>query len=255
MTEDGEPWTPIGQNDAISWVELNGLFRRRDLPAVERHLDWLAAHGVTCLRLMLEYVQVGHRWIERPAGRFPPEHGPALGRPFRLVRERGLRLLITPFDTFWTWLRWQHHPYNVANGGPLTSPSRILLCPETREAIKGRLAFAVERWGGSRGAVRLGPVERDPPGAVGGLLRRLGRIHRRSLGSMCGGSKPGSTGARHPQTVSLFGPELWWRPHMPLAASRCFATRTSISRPSTSTGRRHRRPARHGGGGARHGRA
>src|SRR3712207_3587607 len=58
MTEMGEPWTPIGQNDSISWIELKGLFRRRDLPAVEQHLGWLADHGVTCLRLMMEYAQV-----------------------------------------------------------------------------------------------------------------------------------------------------------------------------------------------------
>src|SRR5215207_8245245 len=63
ITEAGEPWTPVGHNDAISWVELKGLFRRRDLPDVERHLRWLADHGVTCLRLMKEYAQVRHRYF------------------------------------------------------------------------------------------------------------------------------------------------------------------------------------------------
>ena len=72
VTETGEPWTPVGQNDAISWDELAGLFRRRDLPAVEAHLRHLADHGVTCLRLMLEYAQVRNRYIERPLGRFVP---------------------------------------------------------------------------------------------------------------------------------------------------------------------------------------
>ena len=51
--ESGTAWTPIGQNDAITWPELAGLYRRRDLPGVERHLRWLKATGVTCLRLML----------------------------------------------------------------------------------------------------------------------------------------------------------------------------------------------------------
>ena len=72
MTEDGDSWTPIGQNDAITWPDLAGLFRRRDLPAVERHLRWLKAHGVTCLRLMLEYCQTEHRYLERPVGQFVP---------------------------------------------------------------------------------------------------------------------------------------------------------------------------------------
>ena len=41
QTETGEPWHPIGYNDAISWVDLNGLFRRRDLPGVERYWNAL----------------------------------------------------------------------------------------------------------------------------------------------------------------------------------------------------------------------
>ena len=216
MTDDGEPWTPIGQNDAISWVELNGLFRRRDLPGVERHLDWLSAHGVTCLRLMLEYMQIKHRWIERPAGRFPPSMVQLWDDLFALCEKRGLRLLITPFDTFWTWLRWQHHPYNVTNGGPLTSPSRILLCPETRELIKGRLTFAVERWGGS-GALfawdlwnEIHPAQSEECCSTWGEFIADLSEHVRRLETHL-------YGRTHPQTVSLFGPELWWRPELPLA--------------------------------------
>jgi mannan endo-1,4-beta-mannosidase len=72
VTETGEPWTPVGQNDAITWPELAGLFRGRDLPGVEAHLRRLADHGVTCLRLMLEYAQVRHRYFERPAGTAVP---------------------------------------------------------------------------------------------------------------------------------------------------------------------------------------
>ncbi len=42
MTEHGEAWTPIGQNYSVAWLELNGLYRRRNLVGVERHLRWLA---------------------------------------------------------------------------------------------------------------------------------------------------------------------------------------------------------------------
>ena len=68
FTDSGRPWTPIGQNDAITWPELAGLFRRRDIPAVEAHLRLLKDQGVTCLRLMLEYCQGEHRYFERPVG-------------------------------------------------------------------------------------------------------------------------------------------------------------------------------------------
>jgi mannan endo-1,4-beta-mannosidase len=214
-TETGEPWTPIGQNDAICWTELNGLFRRRDLPAVERHMRWLAAHGVTCLRLMLEYAHVRHRYFERPIGTFVPNMVRLWDDLFALAEKHRLRILLTPFDTFWTWRHWAWHPYNRKNGGTLDRASRILLCRETREAIKARLAFAVERWGGS-GALfawdlwnEIHPAQaEDSADAFGEFIHDLSR-HVRKLELRL-------YGRTHPQTVSLFGPELWWRPNMPL---------------------------------------
>ena len=136
VDDTGAPWTPIGQNDAISWVEFEGLFRRRNLPKVEQHLRWLKAHGVTCLRLMMEYAQVRHRYFEKPAGRFVPGMVQLWDDLFALCETVGLRILLTPVDTFWTWLHFRHHPWNQANGGPLRHPSEFLLSPETRLAIK-----------------------------------------------------------------------------------------------------------------------
>src|SRR5690348_5581405 len=147
--EAGAPWTPIGQNDAITWPELAGLYRRRDLPGVERHLRYLKESGVTCLRLMLEYCHREHRYLEKPVGRFVPAMVRLWDDLVALCKTVGLRLLLTPFDTFFTWNRWRQHPYNQANGGPCASRSSLLTCQATREAVKARLAFATRRWGGS----------------------------------------------------------------------------------------------------------
>ena len=215
VTEDGKPWTPIGQNDAISWVEFSGLFRRRDLGAVEAHLRWLKASGVTCLRFMLEYAHKEHRYLERPAGRFVPAMVTLWDDLFELCERVGVRILLTPFDTFWTWKRWEKHPYNQGSGGPLRHPSEFLLCGTTREAIKARLTFAVERWGGS-GALfawdlwnEIHPAQGgDSADGFGPFMSDLSR-HVRALEQRL-------YGRTHPQTVSLFGPELWWRPEMEL---------------------------------------
>jgi mannan endo-1,4-beta-mannosidase len=215
ITEDGLPWTPVGQNDAISWVELNGLFRRRDLPGVERHLRWLHAHGVTCLRLMLEYAQHRHRYFERPIGRFVPDMVTLWDDLFTLCERIGLRILLTPFDTFWTWLHWERHPYNAASGGCLEHPSRMLLCPRTRDAIRARLAFAVERWGGSGALFAWDLWNEIHPAQAGNSAECFGEfIH--DLSSHVRTLERRLYGRSHPQTVSLFGPELGWRPHMPL---------------------------------------
>jgi hypothetical protein len=149
LTEQGAAWTPIGHNDAVGWPELDGLFRRRDVPAVRRHLRWLKAHGVTCIRLMLEYAQGRHRYLERPVGRFVPNMVQLWDDLFALCEEVGLHVLLTPFDTFFTWRAWRHHPYSDANGGPCFDRSRLITCPRTRAAIKARLEFASRRWGGS----------------------------------------------------------------------------------------------------------
>ena len=81
----GEPFLIIGQNDALTWPELEGLLGRRDLPSVDRHLAWLQAHGVTTLRVMLEYVGDG-LYLERRPGEFDPVTVQADRRPGRALR-------------------------------------------------------------------------------------------------------------------------------------------------------------------------
>ena len=210
ITDDVAAWTPIGQNDAISWVEWQGLWNG-DLDSVTRHLAWLRDSGVTVLRFMLEYAETGTHFFEQPAGTFNPTVVAAWDRLIPLVQAAGLRLLLTPLDTYFQWVRWDQHPYNVANGGPCADRTQLMTCPATRALIKARLAFATERWGGS-GVVfawdlwnEMHPVQGgDVPGCfedyideVSPFLRALERrLH----------------GSAHLQCVSVFGPELHWKP-------------------------------------------
>ncbi|WP_199200317.1 glycoside hydrolase 5 family protein [Adhaeribacter arboris] len=211
ITENGENWTPIGQNDAITWPEFAGLFRRKNMTAVENHLAYLAEHGVTCLRFMLEYAQTENRYFERPAGKFQPNMVKLWDDLFALCEKYGLRLLLTPYDTFWMWIRWKHHPYNKLNGGPCARRSQWLLCPDTLRTIKNRLSFAAERWGGS-GALFAWDLwnEIHPAHAenntdvfyqfVSEISTHLREVEMRLYGRA------------HLQTVSLFGPVLHEHP-------------------------------------------
>ena len=211
VDEAGQPWTPVGQNDAITWPELAGLLSGQGLPAVERHLAWLRSSGVTVLRLMLEYCEDGCALLENPAGSFNERVVAAFDELVAMCRRIGLRLLLTPFDTFFTWNNWDAHPYNRANGGPCSSRKRLLTCAATRPFIKRRLEFATRRWGGD-GVIfawdlwnEFHPVqgENRPDcfesfiGDVGPWLRAVEReLH----------------GHAHLQTASVFGPELVWKP-------------------------------------------
>jgi len=213
VTEEGRSWTPIGQNDAITWPELAGLFQRRDLPAVERHLRWLKASGVTCLRLMLEYNQVEHRYFEKPAGYFVPAMVRLWDDLFRMLEDIGLCVLLTPFDTFFLWRRWRKHPYNRANGGPCADRRDLLLCPETRTVIKRRLGFASDRWGGSPALFawdiwnEMHPsYGRDDPANVWPFISDVGDWLR--------ARETARYGRAHLQTASMFGPRLIDHPEL-----------------------------------------
>ncbi len=207
VTEDGHRWTPIGQNDAISWPELRGLFRRKDIATAERYLDLLASHGVTVLRLMLEYAQVQTRYFERPAGRFQPGMIRLWDDLFAMCEARGLRVLLTPFDTFWTWIKWASHPYNANNGGPCRDRTGLLLCPETRKLIKARLGFAAERWGGS-GALFAWDLWNEIHPAYSKDSAECFSDFIADLSEHVRGIENRLYGRAHPQTVSMFGPHL-----------------------------------------------
>ena len=121
VTEKGESWTPIGQNDAITWPDLQGLFLRKDVNFVYNHMNYIAAHGVTCIRIMMEYCHTENRYLEKPVGRFNANMVRFWDDMILICEKHNIRLLITPFDTFWMNRRWKHHPYNQALGGPCRS--------------------------------------------------------------------------------------------------------------------------------------
>jgi hypothetical protein len=211
-TEVGEPFLIIGQNDALTWPELEGLLGRRDVPSVDKHLAWLRAHGVTTLRVMLEYVGDG-LYLERIPGEFDAVTVQAVDDLIVLCERHGLRLLLTPFDTFFTWVMWDDHPYSAGRGGPCRRQLDLLTHPDGMAAVKRRVAFVVERWGGS-GAVfawdlwnelghhhgveseAIGPeIAPTLMGIVSDLSEHVRGIERRLFGRT------------HLQTVSHFGAE------------------------------------------------
>ena len=211
-TDDGEPFLIIGQNDALTWPELEGLIGRRDVPGVDRHLAWLADHGVTTLRVMLEYVGDG-LYLERSPGDFDSVTVQAVDDLIALCERNGLRLLLTPFDTFFTWVMWADHPYNQARGGPCRRQLDLLDGPDGMAAVKRRLEFVVGRWGGS-GAVfawdlwnELGHHHGVESEAIDAPLagRLMGIIA--DLSTFVRSIERERFGRTHLQTVSHFGAE------------------------------------------------
>jgi hypothetical protein len=206
-TASGAAWTPIGQNDAVTWPDFRGLFRRRDIPAVHGHLRFLADHGVTCLRLMLEYCHGENRYFERPVGKYQSNMVRLWDDLFALCAQHGIRVLLTPVDTFWMWMRWGKHPFNRANGGPCRSRSQWLLCDATREALKRRLEFATRRWGGSGTLYAWDLWNEIHVSHGGGSVQAIGDFID-DVGTFLRRLETRLHGRAHLQTVSVFGPHL-----------------------------------------------
>lgn len=205
--ENGQAWLPIGQNDGIIWPELKGLFLWKNVEEAEAYLAYIASHGVTCLRMMMEYCQTENRYLERPAGNFQPNMIRFWDDLFRLCEKYELRLLLTPFDTFWMARRWNFHPYNARNGGPCRSKWQWLSSAETRAAMKNRFSFVIRRWGGS-GVIfgwdlwnELHP--RHNKKQIEGLSEFI-----TDIGSYVRDLESELYGKTHLQTVSVFAPDL-----------------------------------------------
>jgi len=205
QTESGANWTPVGHNDALTWPTLSGCYGRKDLPATDRYLAMLAHNGVTVLRIMLEYNHREHRYLESTPGVFNPRMVRFWDDLLNRCCHHGIRVLLTPFDTFWMWKRWNRHPYNQKNGGPSPSIRRMLLDLPTRDAVKRRLQFATERWGGS-GVVfgwdlwnEIHPaMAEDAPEPIHSFIEDVSTFLR--------DTELRIHGRTHLQTVSIFGP-------------------------------------------------
>jgi mannan endo-1,4-beta-mannosidase len=126
----------------------------------------------------------------------------------------GLRVLLTPFDTFWHWRRWHRHPYNRRHGGPCDSRTRFLVCSATRELVVRRLAFASERWGASGVIFGWDLWNELHPAQAGGDHRAIETMHDfvHEVGDALRALELRVHGRAHPQTASVFGPELRGRP-------------------------------------------
>jgi mannan endo-1,4-beta-mannosidase len=209
--DSGEPWTPIGDNNAIDWPELSPLYCSRDPAAVEAFLHRLKERGVTVIRLMLEYAHRRHRWWETPDGRPRPNIVRFWDDLFALCERVGLRILLTPMDTYFQWVNWHRHPWNVANGGPCESREQLMICPAVRARIKARLEFVARRWGGS-GALFAWDLWNEMHPAQGANLPDAFADYIADVSPWLRALERELHGRAHPQTVSVFGPELVWKP-------------------------------------------
>ena len=131
---------------------------------------------------------------------------------FALCADEGMRILLTPNDTFFTWIRWHKHPWNEANGGPCPSRTMILTHPGARAAMKARLSFAAERWGGSGVLFAWDLYNEMHPSQGEENAPHCFNDYIDDIGPWLKELETRLYGRAHLQCVSVFGPELEWKP-------------------------------------------
>ena len=207
IDETGASWMPLGHNEATEWPSLRGLYEDGKIGEAESYIRMMVEHGVTCLRLMLEDCQFDDHYFENPVGVWNPRVIRFFDLLFELCRRYGLRLLLTPFDTYWMWIRFQHHPYFAQNGGPAPDREHMLTDPHVREAVKRRFDFAISRWGGD-GTIFAWDLwnEIHPAYAEDRVEGVLDYIN--DISDFVRNAERYKYGKTHLQTCSVFGPIL-----------------------------------------------
>src|SRR5258706_4267557 len=143
--EDGQGFVVIGQNDGVCWPGMTELIGRVSPETTEQYITDLRAHGVNVSRIMMEYAEKQHTYLEKSVGDFSPQIVQFWDDFIPLAEKHGLYLLLTPYDTFWQAKNWASYPYSMINGTPLTKRD-WLTARECINAQKARWDFMIRRW-------------------------------------------------------------------------------------------------------------
>jgi hypothetical protein len=139
------PFTPIGYN--IAWSRQNSL------DDYERWFKKSAANGANWARVWMASWGFGIEWKDTGLGDYSLRMNRAkkLDQVFAKAAKYGIQidLVFLNHGAFseTTNPEWADNPYNIENGGPLTSPAEFATNETAINFWKQRLRYVVARWG------------------------------------------------------------------------------------------------------------
>ena len=207
MLENGEPWTPIGFNESVTWPSLS--------EDPEKFFIDISSKGINCLRMFFEYAETQEGLLESRQGIFNQINVNRWKIIFELAERYNVRLLMAPYDTFWQWKNWDFYPYNSRLGGYLNDKSEMLTHPKTLEVHKTRFKFLIENF--SNSGVLFGwdlwneihpSYSRETADGIDTYISEMSQFVRNYEIELFGKS--------HLQTCSFHGPDLFKYPKLKL---------------------------------------
>ncbi len=142
---DGTRFIPIGIN--------MGWWNDDPIENYTRWLDHFAANGGNTIRVWMASWAFALEWNDTGLGDYRPRLQQAwlLDEILRLADERGIQviLVLNHHGQFSKTVnpQWGENPYNVALGGPLTTPEQFASDPTAIAFFQQRLRYIVDRWG------------------------------------------------------------------------------------------------------------
>ncbi len=173
--ENGEAFLPVTQASGISWVGFRDLYARQlwnptlgltnwstiNIPEDEKaqnFIKFLSDKGINFLRIFIEDLAFadavqhngvpfpnGISWLEFPAttdgSAYTRETLQFMEDLMQLCQENGIFVTLTPWDNYFYRADIFHaHPYNIINGGQISTREEFVTNSQARQAQKQRLS-------------------------------------------------------------------------------------------------------------------
>jgi len=165
--DNGEYYYPIGHNICATFDVRNSanlgieLFYDRGTSAYDSYLDGMIRGHENLARVWMTAWNLALEWTEdykphyRGLGRYSLENAWRLDYILDRAEKAGIYVMIT-FDPHGHWMTpmsiktesdWQYNPYNIRNGGCISSPAELFVNPTAKKYYKRRLRYILARWG------------------------------------------------------------------------------------------------------------
>ncbi len=148
--ENGEPLIVIGDNQGMSWPYINHLYTGTNVETTSSYLQDLSNHGVNTIRIMFEDMEIDPPLYLFSSLAGGPNNITFNNQTISFIQsfldecaKYSINVVAVPFDTFFYQSNWSKSPFNVAMGGPMSSPSDFFN-KANRDYLKAILAKLVE---------------------------------------------------------------------------------------------------------------
>jgi len=144
---DGSTFMPIGLN--LGWADSLS----QTVPEYHRWLSSLSQNGGNVARVWMADWDLGIEWKDTGLGDYSQRQEQAwlLDQVFNLAEQDNVYILLSLLNhgAFSTSVNpeWSDNPYNLANGGVITSPTAFVTDPAAISFFQRRVRYIAARWG------------------------------------------------------------------------------------------------------------